>query len=116
MQDYQLRTRIPMDLTEELRSVIEYINDTVPGSGATISTITRGALRKYVNNFNSRVFEGVMSVDLPLEKMSEQDLNVLLNAFKTIDHQSDDFEMVKSRIDMQLLALAIEKKEGENIE
>lgn len=108
MQDYQLRTRIPMDVIDDLKSIIDYINDTLPEVNPTISTITRHALKDYAKKFNSRIFDGSIFTELPLKQMSENDLNMLLDTFKHLDHQSDDIEIVKSHIDTQLLTLKID--------
>lgn len=54
MADYQLRARIPNELAEEVKNIADVIQEENPGAEATISTISRFALKDYVKRYNSK--------------------------------------------------------------
>jgi len=54
MADYQIRARIPQELAEEVKGIVERVNNEIPFADATISSVTRQALQEFVNRNTHR--------------------------------------------------------------
>lgn len=119
MADYQLRARIQHELADEVKEIVEWLNDLVPEAEATMSTVCRFALKEYVRkNKLVREEDGAL-LELPLEGLNSQELAVIYQAVtnigEVISNRSikDAKEKLKNKLQTTEMFELIEKRKAE---
>ncbi|WML42704.1 hypothetical protein [Neobacillus sp. PS3-40] len=106
MADYQLRARIPHELADEVKAVIETINESVPGAEATFSTVARYALQDYAKRFHPKIKGETLFLELPIKDLKKEQLEVISKALQDINSvvKTADVERVKMEIENKILS------------
>jgi hypothetical protein len=105
MADYQLRARIPHELADQVKDLIEEVNEAFPAAEATFSTVARQALESFVK----RSLFGrnkIVSLELPIKDLGKEQLQQVLDGLSLIfdvvkdEKIKDAMERVISDIEM----------------
>lgn len=82
MGDYKLQARIPHELADEVKDIVEEINEFFPETEATFSTIARHALKEYIRKYRSN--GDTLFIEVPMEDMDLEDIERVKQALLTI--------------------------------
>ena len=66
MADYQLRSRIPQELADELFKEIKDLQERTTGADVTVSSITRAALEQFLQNSKNEKDNKYIKIFLPI--------------------------------------------------
>lgn len=102
MSDYQLRARIPHELADEVKDLIEEVNEKFPAAEATFSTVARQALQDTIRH--SRFFENkIIPLELPIKDLKKDELEVVLQGLTLISSVIQTPEDTKNRVEDAIL-------------
>lgn len=93
MSEYQLRARIPHELADEVKAIVEDINSVLPEAEATFSTVARYALRDYVRRAHQRQ-AGIVPIEIPTQGRSLDELKVIRSALSVLEGLADVSEAI----------------------
>lgn len=119
MGDYQLRARLPHELADDVKEVVEWLNETVPEAEVTMSTISRYALKEYVRKSKLVREENGLLLELPLKGLTSEEVASICKSVeaisKVITNKNIDEakSILKSKVETLELFELIEKKKAE---
>lgn len=83
MSEYQLRARIPHELADEIKTIIEETNEKFPHVEATFSSVAREALQATARQIKLHG-EGVVFLELPLKNLDKSQLEAVKQGLESI--------------------------------
>lgn len=93
-----IRARITEEQDAKLVNIIKELQAKAPGAEVNVSTITRYALEKYINEYEKEV----LTVEIPLKTASDDELKVLAKGLLQLDQQITPLE-IESNSGIKLL-------------
>lgn len=119
MADYQLRARIPHELADEVKGIVEELNEVLPEAEATMSTVSRFALKEYVRQYKIKHKKRGIILEIPTSDLTisgakaiHEALDIISKVFPSKDLEERK-ELLKGDIQMLELQEIIAKKKAE---
>ena len=110
MADYQLRARIPHELADKMKEIVEELNAAVPEAEVTMSTVSRYALKEYVRLYDERMNNGLITCEIPVNDLKEDELEKVMEAFKLLNSVHPTIgEKEMNQLQSKINSLAVER-------
>lgn len=97
MADYQLRARIPHELADEIKELVDYVNERFPGVEATFSTVSRQALQEFVRR-SSFGEKRIISLELPMKDLNSEQLETVRQGLELISTVFTEAKEAESKV------------------
>lgn len=110
MADYQLRARIPHELADEVKEIVEELNTTFPEAEVTMSTVSRHAIKEYVRLYNERMNNGLITCEVLVNDLNETELEKVMKAFELLNSVRQTVgEREMNQVQNKINSLAVER-------